>query len=119
VLVGKTDSDLLARYIFLSGCYCLLKYIENCNGNAVASHSLRIQLDSSVKERMIIDRSTAEKLELVRNKKSGNKYDCLFGVIDFTKTSVGTKLLKSNILQPLTSILSLTSRTDAVEILLR
>jgi DNA mismatch repair protein MSH4 len=68
---------------------------------------------------MIIDRSTAVKLELVRNKKSGNKYDSLFGIIDFTKTSVGAKLLKSNILQPLTSILSLKSRADATEILLR
>ena len=33
VLVGEVDADLVAKYIILSGSYCLLRYIENCNGH--------------------------------------------------------------------------------------
>ena len=32
VLVGNVDGDLIAKYTVLAGTYCLLKYIENCEG---------------------------------------------------------------------------------------
>lgn len=41
VLVGQVDADLVAKYIVLSGAYCLLRYKENCSGTNLASHSMR------------------------------------------------------------------------------
>lgn len=41
VLVGEVDGDLIAKYTVLSGAYCLLRYIENCNGVAFSDHSIR------------------------------------------------------------------------------
>lgn len=41
VLVGEVDGDLIAKYTVLSGAYCLLRYVENCNSFSYAPHSLR------------------------------------------------------------------------------
>lgn len=41
VLVGDVDGDLIAKYTVLSGAYCLMRYIENCSGCAIAPHSMR------------------------------------------------------------------------------
>jgi hypothetical protein len=41
VLVGDVDADLVAKYTVLAGSFCLLRYLENCRGNAFARHSLR------------------------------------------------------------------------------
>ena len=41
VLAGDVDGDLIAKYTVLSGAYCLLRYIENCNGFTFTAHSMR------------------------------------------------------------------------------
>jgi hypothetical protein len=41
VLSGEVDGDLIAKYIVLSGAYCLLRYAENCGGFSYAPHSMR------------------------------------------------------------------------------
>jgi len=69
--------------------------------------------------RMAIDRKTAISLELISNAKSGNQKDSLFGVINFTKTIVGARLLRATILRPLTDIITLETRLDLVEMLLK
>lgn len=48
VLVGEVDGDLIAKYTVLSGAYCLLRYIENCNGVAFSDHSIRCPPPSSI-----------------------------------------------------------------------
>jgi hypothetical protein len=91
VLVGKIDADLLAKYSFLAGAYCLLKYIENCRGNDFAANSMRfhfyfsellfnetavlcsisrVLFESNQQERMFIDRRTILNLELILNAKT-------------------------------------------------
>lgn len=91
---------------------------------------------------MSIDRRTATNLELISNTRSGNQKESLFGVINHTKTVVGARLLRSNILRPstgedkravalfsaayrsnllpaLTDIPTITTRLDVVELFLR
>ena len=48
ILVGQTDSDLIAKYTVLAGTYCLLKYIENVQGVAFATHSMRLEYMNNI-----------------------------------------------------------------------
>lgn len=117
-LQGEVDSDLVAKYIVLSGSYCLLRYIENCSGCAFAQHSLRVEYGTSCSSRMNLDRRTAVNLELICNAKTGKQKESLFGVINYTKTVIGARLLRSNILRPTTDIETISMRLDLVEDLL-
>ena len=69
--------------------------------------------------RMNIDRRTAKSLEMITNAKNGNQKESLFGVINFTKTIVGARLLRSNLLRPYMDILTLNTRFDMIEFLLK
>jgi DNA mismatch repair protein MSH4 len=118
VIVGDIDADLIARYTVLAGTYCLLRYLENCEGNAFGRHSLRVEYCTSSVGRMSIDRRTAINLELISNLRSGGQKESLFGAINYTKTVVGARLLRANILRPSTDIATLEMRLDVVELFL-
>ena len=119
LLQGEVDdADLVTKYIVLSGAYCLLRYIENCSGNAFAPHSLRVEYGSTCATTMNLDRRTAINLELICNAKTGKQKDSLFGVINNTKTVIGERLLRSNILRPSTDKVTINTRLDLVEDLL-
>jgi DNA mismatch repair protein MSH4 len=102
VIVGNVDRDLIAKYTVLAGTYCLLRYIENCQNITFPNHSLRIEYASSMTGRCNIDRRTSLNLELINNTKNGSQKQSLFGVINYTRTLVGARLLKTNILRPST-----------------
>lgn len=120
ILVGKVDADIIAKYAVLAGTYCLLRYLENCSGLVHAAHSLRLEYGSvsGGNDRMSIDRRTAICLELTNNAKTGSQKSSLFGIINFTKTVVGARLLRSNILRPVTDTVTLNTRFDCIELLL-
>lgn len=63
---------------------------------------------------MMIDLSTIHSLELIHNLQNIKSTHCLFGILDQTLTPMGARLLKSNILQPLTELGKLENRYDAV-----
>lgn len=119
VAASDVDADLIAKYIVLAGCYCLLRYVENCSGTYLQHNSLRVMYSSLSSQRMHIDRHTACNLEIISDLRTGNQRDSLFGAIKMTKTVVGARLLKSNLLRPLTDGASIEARYDAVEVLLR
>lgn len=64
---------------------------------------------------MMIDVSTIYSLELVQNRQNPRSKDCLFGLLNETLTPMGARLLRSNILQPLTDAGTLNTRYDALE----
>ncbi len=64
---------------------------------------------------MMIDLSTIQSLELIQNIQNTKSRDCLFGLMNETLTPMGSRLLRSNILQPSTQVPLLTTRYDAVE----
>ena len=41
ILVGKVDSELVAKYTVLAASYCILKYMSNYNGTDFAPGSVR------------------------------------------------------------------------------
>ena len=64
---------------------------------------------------MMIDLSTIYTLELIQNLQDPKSRDCLFGLLNQTQTPMGARLLRSNILQPLTNPETLNLRYDALE----
>ena len=64
---------------------------------------------------MMIDLSTIRSLELIQNLQNVKSKDCLFGLLNQTLTPMGSRLLRSNILQPLTAKDVLELRYDALE----
>ena len=63
----------------------------------------------------MIDVSTIYSLELIQNLHDPRSSDCLFGLLNETQTPMGARMLRSNILQPLTGTETLEHRYDALE----
>jgi DNA mismatch repair protein MSH4 len=92
----------------------VLKYIELGLGVKFPYHSLRMKYEPS-EGSMMIDVSTIYSLELVQNLYNHKSRDCLFGLLNETQTPMGARLLRSNVLQPLTDTDTLNKRYDAVD----
>lgn len=92
----------------------VLKYIELSMGKTFPLHSLRIKYEAS-EGSMMVDLSTIRSLELNQNLQNPKSRDCLFGLLNQTQTPMGSRLLRSNVLQPLTDEFTLNSRYDALE----
>ncbi|MCJ1356506.1 MAG: MutS protein msh4 [Icmadophila ericetorum] len=90
-----------------------LKYIELTLSLSFPFHSMRIKYEPS-EGSMMIDFSTIHSLELVQNLQSLKSRDCLFGLLNQTLTPMGSRLLRSNILQPLTEADIISKRYDAL-----
>jgi len=66
-------------------------------------------------EHMILDATTIKNLELTRNLRDGRVKDSLLDVIDYTVTSLGGRLIKNWLLQPLLDCAEIKARHEAVE----
>jgi DNA mismatch repair protein MSH4 len=91
-----------------------LKYIEFQMGKTFQFHSLRVKYEPP-ESSMIIDISTICSLELIQNLQIPKSRHCLYGLLNETFTPMGGRMLRSNILQPLTSHDTILKRFDSVE----
>ena len=64
---------------------------------------------------MMIDLSSIASLELIQNLQNTKSKDCLFGILNENSTPMGSRFLRSNILQPSTDAAKLQQRYEAVE----
>ncbi|KAF2759205.1 hypothetical protein EJ05DRAFT_510051 [Pseudovirgaria hyperparasitica] len=92
----------------------VLKFLELGLSKTFAFHSLRLKYEPS-EGSMMIDMATVTSLELIQNIDKAKSKHCLFGLLNETLTPMGQRLLRSNILQPLTDRETLTIRYDALE----
>ncbi|KAL8651804.1 MAG: hypothetical protein Q9210_003054 [Variospora velana] len=92
----------------------VLKYIELTLSFSFPFHSLRFKYETS-EGSMMIDLSTISSLELIQNLRNPKSKDCLFGLLNHTLTPMGSRLLKSHILQPSTNAEILKKRYGAVD----
>ncbi|KAF2090836.1 hypothetical protein K490DRAFT_34343 [Saccharata proteae CBS 121410] len=113
--------DVEAIKISIGGNYfavcciaAVLKYIELGLSKTFPFRSLRIKYEPS-EGSMMIDVSTIHSLELIQNLQNPKSRDCLFGLLNETLTPMGSRLLRSNILQPLTNAETLNTRYDALD----
>ncbi|MCJ1383895.1 MutS protein msh4 [Xylographa soralifera] len=99
---------------FATCCFAAsLKYIELSLSISFPFHSMRIKYEPS-EGSMMVDFSTIQSLELIQNLQSSKSKDCLFGLLNQTLTPMGSRVLRSNLLQPSTEVEVLQKRYDAV-----
>ncbi len=91
----------------------LIDYLKETQKNAL-SHINTIRLNSQ-NEYMALDMFTRGNLELTKTLREGKVRGSLFGVLDHTKTSMGARLLKRSIGEPLQSVHEVNERLDAVQ----
>lgn len=101
----------------ISAAGALLYYLKNLRKDSLSLIHELSYLQTS--ENMILDATTIKNLELVKNLRDGRQQDSLLDVIDFTVTSMGARLLRSWLFQPLMDDSSIESRLDAVSEMLK
>jgi len=91
----------------------ILHYLQE---NQKTALSLLTQLSTYSTERyMTLDAQTRRNLELFQSSRLGTKSGSLLSVIDLTQTSMGGRLLKRWLGQPLLDLAQLTERQEAIE----
>lgn len=68
---------------------------------------------------LLLDTITLRNLEITNNARDGGKKGTLLGVLDFTQTAMGARLLKKWIEQPLSQINEINHRLEAVDELIK
>ena len=92
-----------------------MKYIQQHFSINFVPHSLRIQYRPS-EDTMMIDISAIQSLEIMQNIRNSKSKESLFGLLNHTCTPMGSRMLRSNILQPPTRPdLFITPRYDALD----
>ncbi len=69
----------------------------------------------SLQENMDLDYATRRNLELVRSLHGGDRKDSVLGIIDYTRTALGGRLLKNWLEKPLLSHSEIQQRLDSTE----
>ncbi|KAF2156856.1 hypothetical protein K461DRAFT_218151 [Myriangium duriaei CBS 260.36] len=92
----------------------VLKHVELGLSLNIAPNSLPIRYEAS-EGSMMIDSATIKSLELIQNLNNSKSKHCLFGLLNKTHSSMGARLLRSNLLQPLTEPETLEQRYAALE----
>ncbi|KAJ6554549.1 muts domain V-domain-containing protein [Mycena capillaripes] len=102
------------KYYALSAVCALFKHAETKLNTRFASGSLRIRY-IPVEGTMMIDPDTARNLELVGNMSHKKSSHSLFGTLNHTYTTMASRLLRVNILSPITAQNTIDARLDVVE----
>jgi DNA mismatch repair protein MutS len=95
----------------------LLDYLDNTAGRLIP-HIRSISVYTG-KEFTGMDEATQKNLELIRNLQDGESRFTLLEVMDQTRTSMGKRLLKTRILQPLMDVEKIDARLNLLETLYR
>ena len=112
------DPTMVEEYILLSSTYAVLQYVQQCLGATFLKNSVHLSINSGGSNRMTIDRATMLQLELLVNAKTGKVKDSLIGAIDCTKTTVGSRLLRSNLMSPPARVDTINTRLELVDLFL-
>ncbi|KAJ7607391.1 muts domain V-domain-containing protein [Roridomyces roridus] len=102
------------KYYALSAACALFKHAETKLNTRFAAASLRIRY-VPVEGTMMVDPDTARNLELVGNMAHKKSAHSLFGTVNHTYTAMAARLLRVNILSPITAQSSIDARLDVVE----
>ncbi len=100
----------------ISAAGCLLQYLQYTQRSALP-HLQTIQVEYPLSY-VLLDAATRRNLELTRNLNGGSDH-CLTSVIDHTKTSMGARLLRRWLNQPLRNRNQLQERQASIQELLQ
>ncbi|HEY5039231.1 MAG TPA: DNA mismatch repair protein MutS, partial [bacterium] len=105
---GLTSQDQAVR-----AAGAILQYLKETT-HSVLSHLVTLST-FQVGEGMVLDATTQRNLEIVKSMQDGGKAGTLLSVLDETVTSMGGRLLRQWLINPLTSVSQIKRRQDAVE----
>ncbi|KAG8891086.1 MutS protein msh4 [Tulasnella sp. 332] len=105
---------LANKYYALSAASALFNYADTKLNCIFAPQSLRIRY-RGVEGTMMIDTDTAANLELLSNRMNPKSRHSLFGLLNHSFTPMAARLLRVNILAPITVQSSIDARLDSVE----
>jgi DNA mismatch repair protein MSH4 len=109
------DASVVEEYILLSSAHAVLHYTQQSLGATFSRNCLDLTINSGGNNRMVIDRSTLLQLELLTNAKTGKTRNSLIATIDCTKTTVGSRLLRTNLMAPPCRLDTINARLDLVD----
>lgn len=90
----------------------LLDYLEKTTNSKIPHiNSIRIYSDS---EYLIMDDSSRRNLEITENMRDGSSQFSLFSCVNFTKTAMGSRLLRNWLLFPLTNLNQIENRQTSI-----
>jgi DNA mismatch repair protein MutS len=101
----------------LAAAGVLLEYIRDSAKTTPAQ--LRTLRGADDEDHVVIDDSSQKNLEIDRNLRDGSKAFSLLGIVDNTRTAMGSRELRQRLLRPLRSPESINTRLDAVDALYR
>ncbi len=104
--------DLEDKHLAVSAAGALLDYLKNVRKDSLSLIHKVSYIQTDVQ--MVLDATTIKNLELVRNLRDGSVKDSLLDIIDCTVTSMGGRLLRSWLLQPLLDCSEINRRLEAV-----
>lgn len=112
--VGSLDGfGCMEMSVSVSAAGAALYYaVENLKHEAGHINGLKTY---NTKEYMLLDPATRRNLEIVESSRGGSKDHTLLKVLDDTRTSMGSRLLREWLLQPLYNKMRIEERLDAVE----
>ncbi|KAK3612393.1 hypothetical protein CHS0354_031987 [Potamilus streckersoni] len=110
---NMVEMEVSSKYYCLAAAAALIKYVEFVQNMYFAPASMRFVFKGSEHTTMI-DATTARNLELLTNLRDVKSDHTLYGVLNYTKTPGGARLLRSNILQPPSDLETITTRQEVV-----
>uniref|UniRef100_K1PAT4 MutS-like protein 4 n=1 Tax=Magallana gigas TaxID=29159 RepID=K1PAT4_MAGGI len=105
--------ELTTKYYCLAAAAALIKYVEFTQNMILAPASINV-IFSGCENTTMIDATTAVNLELLQNIRDPKSEHTLYGVLNYTKTIGGARLLRANILQPPCDLGTITMRQEVV-----
>ncbi|OLY79075.1 MutS protein-like protein [Smittium mucronatum] len=106
-----------SKYYCLSALGALFEFAEKNNLLEFRSKCIKTSFGNN-NSTIYMDSTTCKELELIESlSKPGSQYS-LFGAINQTKTAMGNRVLRLNILQPPTDLTTINGRLDAVDSIL-
>ena len=107
------DELLNSKYRENISLEMLLNYLSNVSKSKL-NHIVKIA-EINLEQKMILDENSMKNLEILKGLNSNRKSGSLLEVLDYTKTSMGQRLLKRWIEEPLLNISEIKKRQDYVE----
>jgi DNA mismatch repair protein MutS len=104
--------DLEDKDLAVSAAGALLDYLKRVRKDSLSLIHKVSFIQSG--HQMALDVTSIKNLELVKNLRDGSLKDSLLDIIDFTVTSMGGRLIRNWILQPLLDCAQINHRLDAV-----
>jgi DNA mismatch repair protein MSH4 len=112
--LAKLKLSLAAKNFCLAALCAVFKHMQSKQKFALRDNTLNIQYQCC-EGTMMMDCATARNLELASNALNRRSKESLYGFLNHTLTRMGARMLRTNILQPLTDVATLEMRLDAVE----